>query len=96
LSTSDIHTLTASFASDTRKDILTGYFAALAALESRATSPDVLRAHRSALLNAAKSGKAAIYGLFGGQGANEVYFSELKSLYETYKPGDVHPKKLHN
>ena len=87
MSTSDVHTLTASFTPDTRKDILTGYFAALATLESRVASPeDVPRAPRSALLTAAKSGKASIYGLFGGQGTNEVYFTELKALYETYKP----------
>jgi hypothetical protein len=38
-------------------------------------------------LSTAKSGKASIYGLFGGQGTNEeVYFAELKALYHTYKP----------
>ena len=87
LSVADIHTLTASFAPDTRKDILTGYFAALAVLESRvASTEDVPRARQSALLNAAKSGKASIYGIFGGQGTNEVYFAEFRALYETYKP----------
>ena len=76
----------ASFAPDTRKDILTGYFAALATLESRAASPeDVLCAPWSALLTA-KSGRASIYGLFGGQGTNEVYFAKRKALYETCKP----------
>jgi fatty acid synthase subunit alpha len=47
---------------------------------------DVPRAPQSALLNAAKSGKTSIYRLFGGQGTDEVYFAELKALYETYKP----------
>ncbi|KAF8753393.1 fatty acid synthase [Rhizoctonia solani] len=31
-------------------------------------------------------GKAEIYALFGGQGTNEVYFDELRSLYEIYRP----------
>lgn len=86
LSSTDIHTLTATYSPETRKDILSGYFAALATLEARVAPAEVPRAPQSALLTAAKSGKASIYGLFGGQGTNEVYFSELKGLYDIYKP----------
>jgi hypothetical protein len=50
------HTLTASFAPNTRKDIPTSYFAALAVLESHvASTEDVPHAPRPALLNTAKS-----------------------------------------
>lgn len=86
LSSSDIHTLTASYDPETHKTVLSGYFAALALLETRVAPSEVPRAPQSALLIAAKSGQASIYGLFGGQGANEVYFQELKTIYETYKP----------
>lgn len=86
LSSTDIHSLTATFAPDSRNVILKGYFAALAALESRVAPAEVPRAPQSALLEAAKAGKASIFGLFGGQGTNEVYFAELKGLYDIYKP----------
>lgn len=86
LATSDVHSLTVAFSPDSRKTVLTGYFAALAALEALVAPADVPRAPQSALLEAAKSGNASIYGLFGGQGTNEVYFAELKGLYDIYKP----------
>jgi fatty acid synthase subunit alpha, fungi type len=43
------------------------------------------RPPRSALFTGAE-GKAAIYGLFRGQGTSEVYFDELHNLFEIYKP----------
>ncbi|CAE6423597.1 unnamed protein product [Rhizoctonia solani] len=85
LSKRDIYSIVASFDADIRKSVLTSYFLAISALEAHA--PDhVPRQPHSALLDAAASGDAEIYALFGGQGTNEVYFDELKSLYETYKP----------
>lgn len=86
LSNTDIHTLTTSYSPEIRREVLRAYFAALAALESRVAPSEVPRAPQSALLRAAKDGKASIYGLFGGQGTNEVYFDELKSLFDIYKP----------
>lgn len=85
LSKRDIHTLTATFDADVRKAVLTSYFLAVSALEAHVPG-QVPRAPQSALLSAAASGEAEIYALFGGQGTNEVYFDELKSLYEIYKP----------
>ncbi|KAJ6520570.1 hypothetical protein C8R45DRAFT_1058526 [Mycena sanguinolenta] len=41
---------------------------------------------RSALLTAVAAKKASVFALFGGQGTNEVYFDELQSLYDIYKP----------
>jgi fatty acid synthase subunit alpha, fungi type/fatty acid synthase subunit beta, fungi type len=86
LSNLDVHTLVASSDPDTRKEILGGYFAALAALESRVPAAEVPRSPPSALFAAAKSSQASIYGLFGGQGSNEVYFDELKALFDIYRP----------
>ncbi|EIW51495.1 uncharacterized protein TRAVEDRAFT_41081 [Trametes versicolor FP-101664 SS1] len=40
----------------------------------------------SALLSAVKRRDASVYALFGGQGTNEVYFDELQTLYDIYKP----------
>jgi fatty acid synthase subunit alpha len=39
-----------------------------------------------ALLSAAAKGEASIFALFGRQGNNKVYFNELQSIYNIYKP----------
>lgn len=85
LSKQDIHNVSASYAPDVRKVVLTSYYAALAKLEAKNVS-NIPRAPVSALLTAAAQGDASIYALFGGQGTNEVYFDELQALYDTYKP----------
>lgn len=84
LATKDIHTLSASYATDTRKNVLSAYFRAVSALENNSVDT-IPRQPQSALLNAAISGKASIFALFGGQGTNEVYFDELQSLYDIYQ-----------
>ncbi|KZW02887.1 fatty acid synthase [Exidia glandulosa HHB12029] len=84
LAAADVHTLTASYDLSVRKDVLSAYFTALTVLESREV--DVPRAPSSALLAAATKGEASVYALFGGQGTNEVYFDELQTLYDIYKP----------
>ena len=81
---SDVHSLAATLDAASQKSVLAAYFNALVALEERrAEAP---RPAASALLTAAKAGKAGIYALFGGQGTNEVYFDELQYLYDVYKP----------
>jgi fatty acid synthase subunit alpha len=47
---------------------------------------DIPKQPVSALFAAAAKGNASIFALFGSQGTNEVYFDELKSLYDTYAP----------
>jgi fatty acid synthase subunit beta len=84
LATKDIHSLCASYSIDTRKTVLSAYYRAVAALESRGNTT-IPRQPESALLKATKSGKASIFALFGGQGTNEVYFDELQSLYDIYQ-----------
>ncbi|KAG6910835.1 hypothetical protein DXG01_007150 [Tephrocybe rancida] len=85
LATKDVHTLTSAFDTEVRKAVLTAYFKAIAALQSQNVA-DIPASPVSALLSAASSGKASVFALFGGQGTNEVYFDELQSLYDTYKP----------
>jgi fatty acid synthase subunit alpha, fungi type len=86
LTSADIHTFVGRFDQDSRKSLLEDYFLALSTLEAHFTTDKIPRSPPSALLTAAKTGKAGIYALFGGQGANEVYFDELKALYDIYKP----------
>lgn len=85
LTTVDVHTLASSYDTTVRQDILTGYVLALSTLESLQV-PDIPRPPPSALLNAAASSHAFLYALFGGQGTNGIYFDELQSLYDVYKP----------
>ena len=85
LTSQDIHVIVAAFDTEVRKTVLASYYQALAALEAKNVS-DIPRAPASALLSAASRGDASIYALFGGQGTNEVYFDELQTLYDIYKP----------
>ncbi|KAF9485144.1 fatty acid synthetase alpha subunit [Pholiota conissans] len=85
LATKDIHTLASTFDTETRKVVLAAYFQAVAALRAQKVS-SIPSQPESALLAAATSGKASVFALFGGQGTNEVYFDELQSLYNIYKP----------
>uniref|UniRef100_A0A0W0EUQ4 Putative fatty acid synthase n=1 Tax=Moniliophthora roreri TaxID=221103 RepID=A0A0W0EUQ4_MONRR len=85
LSQKDIHSLASTFDTEVRKVVLSSYFLALSALRTHNVE-DIPSGPQSALLNAASSGSASLYALFGGQGTNEVYFDELQSLYDIYKP----------
>jgi fatty acid synthase subunit alpha len=38
------------------------------------------------LFTKALSGHASIFALFGGQGINEIYFDELQTLFNAYRP----------
>ena len=85
LARKDIHSLTSTFDTDTRKIVLSAYFFAVAALKAREIDVSIPK-QESALLAAVLSKKASIFALFGGQGTNEVYFDELQNLYDIYKP----------
>jgi len=86
LATTDVHSLVAPFDSEARKSVLSSYFLALSTLESKLPPEEVPRSPPSALLSAAAKGQASIFGLFGGQGTNEIYFDELRNLHEIYRP----------
>ncbi|KAJ6512975.1 fatty acid synthase [Mycena sanguinolenta] len=85
LHTKEIHTLVASYDTEVRKTVLTSYFSALAALRENEVDAIPTGPH-SALLTAVAAKEASVFALFGGQGTNEVYFDELQSLYDIYKP----------
>ncbi|KAF8843701.1 hypothetical protein BDN67DRAFT_963867 [Paxillus ammoniavirescens] len=81
----DLFSFVNSFDAEVRTSVLTAFFAARAGLEQHNIA-DIPKPPASALLSAASEGEASIYALFGGQGTNEVYFDELQTLYDTYKP----------
>ena len=85
LSDTDIFTFVKPFDVEVRSSVVTSFFAARAALEQHDVV-DIPGPPPSALLSASSDGEASIYALFGGQGTNEVYFDELQTLYDTYKP----------
>ncbi|KAJ6023715.1 Acyl transferase/acyl hydrolase/lysophospholipase [Penicillium herquei] len=66
---------------DVQSDILAAYVRARYALRrvSRPTAP-------SALLTAAQERKARLFAVFGGQGNDEAYFEDLRTLWRTYRP----------
>ena len=82
----DIHSLTSTFDTNTRKIVLSAYFLAVATLKAQGIDASIPKQPESVLLAAALSKKASIFALFGGQGTNEVYFDELQNLYDIYKP----------
>ena len=84
LLTKDIHTVVSGLDNDTRKAVLAAYFKALSTLQLKGVSTP--SQPNSKLLEAAVSGEASIFALFGGQGTNEVYFDELQNLYDIYTP----------
>ncbi|TFK33214.1 fatty acid synthase [Crucibulum laeve] len=83
LATKDVHSLSAAYATETRKIVLAAYFHAVAELRNKNVQ-DIPQQPKSALLAASANGKASIFALFGGQGTNEVYFDELQNFYDIY------------
>jgi len=68
----NIHSLVQSFEPETRSEVLKAYFKTFTMAREAFGDSKVKVAHPSALLEAAKKGEAELYGLFGGQGVNEV------------------------
>lgn len=85
LATEDVHSLAATYSTETRKLVLSAYFSAVGTLQARGVEA-IPQQPESALLSAASSGKASIFALFGGQGTNEVYLDELQGFYDIYRP----------
>ena len=84
LATKDIHSLTSTFSTNTRRTVFTAYFLTAAVLKAREI--DASPKQESVLLAAALSKKVSVFAPFGNQGTNEVYFDELQNLYDIYKP----------
>ena len=69
LATKDVHSLTSTFDTDTRKTVLSAYFLAVATLKMRQVDASIPK-QESALqvLAAALSKKSSVFALFCGQG----------------------------
>ncbi|TIC66451.1 hypothetical protein E3Q02_01872 [Wallemia mellicola] len=80
----DVHNLTAKLDADLRKLVLSAYFKSKASLE--AANLETPKSPAAALIEQSLQGNANVYALFGGQGANEVYFDELQNLFDIYQP----------
>ena len=82
----DVHSLTSTFDTDTRRTVLTtAYFFTAAAFKAREI--DASPKQESALLSRCFVQKGFLFfAFFSGQGTNEVYFDELQNLYDMYKP----------
>ncbi|KAI0264369.1 fatty acid synthase [Gloeopeniophorella convolvens] len=85
LSGIDLHSLVASYENEARKKVLTAFYIAHAVLVKYKVEGTPKLATPS-LLAEALSGRASVFALFGGQGINEVYFDELQTLFDTYRP----------
>lgn len=85
LSDIDIHSLVSSFDTDSRKLVLSAFFLAYATLQENKVE-GLPKLPTPSLFALAKEGETSVYALFGGQGINEVYFDELQSLFDIYRP----------
>ena len=85
LSDIDIHSLVASYEHEARKKVLSAFYVAHAILV-KYNVEGTPKLPTPSLLAEALSGRASVFALFGGQGINEVYFDELQTLFDTYRP----------
>jgi fatty acid synthase subunit alpha len=70
---------------EARKKVLSAFYVARAILvvyDIEGTS----KLATPSLLAEALSGRASIFALFGGQGINEIYFDDLQTLFNAYRP----------
>jgi fatty acid synthase subunit alpha len=86
LKKNDVHAITRSLSSESKKVVIQAYYSALVVLKQH----DVLSAEeaapaKSALFEAATRGDAKLFAIFGGQGNIEEYFDELADIWETYQ-----------
>lgn len=86
LKKNDVHAITRSLSSESKKVVIQAYYSALVVLKEH----DVLSAEeaapaKSALFEAATRGDAKLFAIFGGQGNIEEYFDELSDIWETYQ-----------
>ncbi|OLY80881.1 Fatty acid synthase subunit alpha [Smittium mucronatum] len=80
----DIHVITSDLDMSQRKSIINAYYSAKVIIQG--ISGVSLAAPNSALLHDVNTGKAKLFGLFGGQGNVEKYFDETRDLYDIYEP----------
>lgn len=77
----EIHAVAATLPNDlhSNSSFIRHYYHALSALGLP------IHQHEPSILRAARSGKAKIFAVFGGQGNNESYFDELRDMYTIYQ-----------
>ncbi|KAJ3148374.1 3-oxoacyl-[acyl-carrier-protein] synthase [Geranomyces michiganensis] len=80
----DIHAVARGFSAESRASIIRTYYLAHTALKRHDLLPPA-PVESSALFAAAKSGRANLLAVFGGQGNVEEYFDELVVLFNTYE-----------
>ncbi|PWY99602.1 hypothetical protein BCV70DRAFT_109981 [Testicularia cyperi] len=79
-----VHDLVAEIDTDLRTPVLRSYFEAFAQLEIVGKVKPALKTPK--LFSVSADNKAEVHAIFGGQGNNEVYFKELQTLFDTYRP----------
>ncbi|KAI7907575.1 fatty acid synthase [Cokeromyces recurvatus] len=86
LKSNNIHAATRNLVLESKKSVIKAYYSTLNVLEKTNTLPDENMAPvKSALFEAAASGDAKLFAVFGGQGNIEEYFDELADIWEIYK-----------
>ena len=85
LSDIDIHSLIASYEHKVRMKVLSTFYVACTILMEYAVE-GTPKLTTPFLLAETLSGCTSIFALFGGQGINEIYFNELQTLFNTYRP----------
>ncbi|KAJ3021482.1 3-oxoacyl-[acyl-carrier-protein] synthase [Thoreauomyces humboldtii] len=87
LGNNDIHAVIRDFTPQSRSSMIRTYYLALTALKRQdlLSNADIEKIESSALFSAAKTGRASLLAVFGGQGNVEEYFDELVSLFNTYE-----------
>lgn len=86
LKSNNIHAITRSFSTSSKKEIMKAYYSSLFFLKSKnlLTAEQMVPA-KSALFEATKSNDVKMAAIFGGQGNIEDYFDELAEVFETYE-----------
>lgn len=91
LKDNNIHAVTQDLPLAIKKSVIKCYYSSFAQLEkSSIVYAQEVKPTQSALFEAAKSGEAKLFAIFGGQGNIEEYFDELVDVWKTYK-GIVKP-----
>ena len=81
----EVHTVVSSWhiTPVNKQHTIQAYLKAKSILQTSEASNDP--SPKSSLYTAALAGKANVFAIFGGQGNDEAYFNELKSVYSVYK-----------
>lgn len=86
LKSNNIHAITRSLSTDSKKEVMKAYYSSLFFLKSKSMlSEKQLAPAKSALFEATKSNDVKMAAIFGGQGNIEDYFDELAEIFETYE-----------